>query len=179
MVNDEFNVTSSQDELQKLKLAEEERLEKIEQIRDREQQRKIRTMLNDRDHQVGLRKDENARKEENYLNEELRKIKYELQMNLKPKGVPGLSVEELKKHITKQVRLGYGKDLDKELRDYEAKYNKVIDRTISKVLNKQQEQTFEKRVERDRSASSDFASNRGETYREGHTKSVRIKPRKP
>lgn len=187
MVDDTFNVASKDDPLQIKAREETHRQKRIAELKDKKLQRNLQTMLNDRDHKVGERKEENDRKESNFVAEQAEKIKLELKKEYRHPTAPAESVIERTNQMRKQVRAGYGQELDKELRRYEDKFNKNIDRSISKAEKKEQS------LVRDREASlsldgdgaskvsptNDFRKNRGRPHKIGQSAKTQINEARP
>lgn len=178
MVDDTFNVASKDNPLQIRAREESDRQRKIDDLKDKKDQRTLQTMLNDRDHKVAERKEINDRKENNLVAEQAEKIKFELKKEYRHPTAPAESVIERTNRMRKQVREGYGRELDKELQRYEDKFNKNIDRSISKAMKKEQ-QSLDKKATLTLDADSgsiatptkDFRKGRGRPHKVGHTAS--------
>ena len=131
MVNDEFKVASKDDELQKAQREDQDRVRKIDGIKDIQNKRSAFTMMSERDHDMKIMKEQNKAQRDRMVDEQERKIRPNAEMHLKPKYAPAESVESRRKHIQKTIDSTVGKEHRKQENGYLKTRNSQIDKFIS------------------------------------------------
>ena len=169
MVTDSFNVSSLQDELQKSKNDDVQRIRDIDGIKDTLNKRKAFTMMEARDHDLNLLREQNKDKRDRAIEEGQKKIKPDLQLNYTMKGAPPESFEARKKYVRKSVEATMGKEHEKQevslLKSRNGEINKYI-----KSTRKQERAALEKSQSKKRSEFSRNASDISGHKRTSETK---------